>query len=101
MRRLDKRRERAGIEDWVRDLSAREKACCPFFAFAVTAAGGEVWWDIAVPEGDIAGGRILDDLYGIPDTIGDGVAGMEKRFAAGGLTVIRRGAVMEVHPTGS
>src|SRR5690348_13208400 len=31
-----------GVEAWVRDLAAREKACCPFFDFDVTTADGEV-----------------------------------------------------------
>jgi len=34
-----------GIEAWVRDLAAREKACCAFFTFTITHAGDEVLWD--------------------------------------------------------
>jgi hypothetical protein len=37
-----------GVEEWVRDLAAREKACCPFFEFAVGTDGGEVRWDTTV-----------------------------------------------------
>ena len=35
-------RAEPGIEEWVRDLAAREKACCAFFAFDITAEGDEV-----------------------------------------------------------
>jgi hypothetical protein len=37
-----------GVEGWVRDLAAREKACCPFYDFAVTTMDGQVWWDVSV-----------------------------------------------------
>jgi hypothetical protein len=56
-----------GVEAWVRDLSAREKACCPFFAFEVSVAGGEVVWDSAVPDVDSARAA-LDLFYDLPDT---------------------------------
>ena len=58
-----------GVEAWVRDLAAREKACCPFFAFEVTTAGGEVLWDCAVPDNDSARAT-LDLFYDLPDTRG-------------------------------
>jgi hypothetical protein len=89
-----------GVEAWIRDLAAREKACCPFFDFGVSDTGdGEVWWDISVIDDDVAR-AVLDDVYGIPDTIGDGLSGMEERLRAGGLTVVRTGAVMEVRRPG-
>lgn len=84
-----------GIEAWIRDLAAREKACCPFFTFDVGSTDGEVRWDISVIDDDIAR-AILDDVYTIPDTVGDGLAGMEERMRAGGLTLTRTGKVMEV-----
>ena len=31
-------RAEPGVEDWVRDLARREKACCGFFDFTVTPA---------------------------------------------------------------
>ncbi|GIF99009.1 hypothetical protein [Catellatospora citrea] len=39
-----------GLEASVRDLAARESACCSFFTFAVSANGsGQVTFDIKVP----------------------------------------------------
>jgi hypothetical protein len=48
-----------GIADWVRDLAAREEACCAFFRFTVTQADGEVWWDASVID-DALARRVLD-----------------------------------------
>ena len=59
-----------GIEAWVRDLAAREKACCAFFAFAVTRVDGEVVWDAAVSDNEAAR-QILEEFYALPDTGGD------------------------------
>src|SRR6266508_5993008 len=49
-----------GIEAWVRDLAAREKACCPFFDYSITTDGDEVRWDATVIDNDIAR-TILDE----------------------------------------
>ena len=49
-----------GVEAWVRDLAAREKACCPFFDFSVHTVGDEVHWDATVVDDDIAR-TILDE----------------------------------------
>jgi hypothetical protein len=87
-----------GIEAWVRDLAAREKACCPFFDFAVTVAGGEVRWDATVVDDDIAR-AILDEFYRLPETAGAGLPGLEDRLADRGLAVTRDGAVMTVAPS--
>jgi hypothetical protein len=57
----------AGLEDWVRDLARREKSCCAFFSFTVTARDGEVWWDASVIDDDIAR-EILDEFYRLPDS---------------------------------
>jgi len=51
-----------GVEAWVRDLLAREKACCPFFDFTLATADGELRWDIAVVDDDLAR-AVLDDFY--------------------------------------
>jgi hypothetical protein len=59
-------RAQAGIEAWVRDLAAREKACCAFFTFSVTALGEEVRWDATVVDDDAAR-AILDEFYALPD----------------------------------
>jgi hypothetical protein len=43
-----------GVEDWVRDLARREKACCGFFDFTVTADAREVRWDASVADDEAA-----------------------------------------------
>jgi hypothetical protein len=54
------------VEARVRDLAARELACCAFFAFDIRRAGAELWWDASVPDDDAAR-EILDLLYGLAD----------------------------------
>jgi hypothetical protein len=61
-------RAQPGMEAWVRDLATREKACCAFFTFSVTALGEEVRWDATVIDDDTAR-AILDEFYALPDTI--------------------------------
>ena len=51
-----------GVEDWVRDLARREKACCAFFDFTVTADGQEVRWDVTVAD-DEAARQVLAGFY--------------------------------------
>jgi hypothetical protein len=75
---------RPGVEVRVRDLAAREKACCPFFGFDVTAEGDEVLWDAAVTDNDAAR-AVLEEFYALPDTVGEGVDGLRERFAERGL----------------
>ncbi len=55
-----------GVEDWVRDLARREKACCAFFDFTVTADGREVRWDVAVAD-DEAARQALAGFYRLAD----------------------------------
>ena len=55
-----------GVEDWVRDLARREKECCAFFDFTVTADGQEVRWDAAVAVGEAAR-DVLAGFYRLPD----------------------------------
>jgi hypothetical protein len=81
-----------GVEAWVRDLAAREKACCPFYDFGISATGGEVWWDISLVDGgandDPDTARImLDEFYDAPDNVAGGVAGMKERLANSGIAV--------------
>ncbi|MGN6676541.1 MAG: hypothetical protein ACTHKL_02010 [Streptosporangiaceae bacterium] len=57
-----------GIEPWVRDLAAREKACCAFFNVAVTRTDHEVLWDVSVID-DAMARMILADLYQLPDAL--------------------------------
>jgi hypothetical protein len=91
-----------GVEAWVRDLAAREKACCPFLDFTVTTADGQVCWDVGVDATAVDHDMvrtILDEFYNMPDTAGAGVAGMEERLNEQGLAVTRNasGTVMEIH----
>jgi hypothetical protein len=76
-----------GIEARVRSLAAKEKACCGFFAFTVTAQDDEVWWDASTVDDPIAQ-QILDELYRLPDTVGEGAAALFERFDGRGLTVV-------------
>jgi hypothetical protein len=86
-----------GIEAWVRDLAAREKACCPFFDYSITTDGDEVRWDATVIDNDIAR-TILDEFYDLPDTVNDGVDGLENRLTERGLHITANptGTVKEV-----
>jgi hypothetical protein len=79
-------RRGAGLEDWVRDLADREKACCPFFSFSVTVHDDEVWWDATAVDDEIAQ-QILDEFFRLPDTVAGGAAVVGERFAARGLDV--------------
>ena len=76
-----------GIEAWVRDLAAREKACCPFFDYHITTDGDEVRWDATVIDDDIAR-AILEEFYDLPDTGAYGVEGLENRLTKRGLQII-------------
>jgi hypothetical protein len=62
-------RAEPGVENWVGDLARREKACCAFFDFTVTADGQEVRWDASVAD-DEAARQALDEFYRLPDTLG-------------------------------
>ena len=86
-----------GVEAWVRGLAAREKACCPFFDYRITTDGDEVRWDATVIDDDIAR-AILDEFYNLPDTVAEGVEGLEHRLTEQGLQVIANpaGTVTEV-----
>jgi hypothetical protein len=76
-----------GIEAWIRDLAAREKACCGFFTFTVTPLDGEVRWDTTVVDDDDAR-AILEEFYALPDTAGEGVDGLHDRLGGRGLRVV-------------
>ena len=77
-------RDSDGVEARVRDLAAREKACCAFFTFTITRAGGEVLWDATVIDDPIAR-SVLDEFYALPDTIAQGVDELRDRFTQRGL----------------
>jgi hypothetical protein len=90
-----------GVEDRVRDLAAREMACCPFYDFTVTTTGDEVHWDATVIDDDIAR-AILDEFYLLPDHLESGVEGFESRLKQRGLEFVasRDGLVTEVRQAG-
>ena len=73
-----------GIEAWVRDLAAREKACCAFFAFDVSTVDGQVRWDVAVID-DPAARAILEEFYALPDTATEDVTTLTERYVRQGL----------------
>jgi hypothetical protein len=75
-----------GTESLVRDLAAREQACCAFFSFSITVVGGEVLWDASVVDDDMAR-AILEEFHRLPDTLGEGAATLYDRMAAKGLRV--------------
>jgi hypothetical protein len=77
-------RAEQGVEAWVRDLAARDKACCAFFAYTVTHDGDEVLWDATVTDNDLAR-SILDEFYALPDTVVTGVDELRERFAQQGV----------------
>lgn len=77
-----------GIEAWVRNLAAREKACCAFFTFTVTGNEAEIVWQASVPDNDIAI-ALLDEFYALPETAAAGVEALEHRLDRRGLRVTR------------
>ena len=77
-------RAQPGTEAWVRDLAAREKACCPFFTFTITTLGQEVRWDATVIDDDIAR-AVLDQLHALPGTAAGGFEGVHHRLTRQGL----------------
>jgi hypothetical protein len=97
-----------GVEVWVRDLAAREKACCAFYDFRISAAGDEVWWDIGLVDGvaaedeDIAR-TMLDEFYDTPDNVAGGVAGVKERLSDRGIAVTSNesGSVMQFDRVGA
>jgi hypothetical protein len=91
-----------GIEAWVRDLAAREKACCSFFDFDISTVGDQVHWDATVIDDDIAR-SILDEFYDLPETVADGADVLEDRLTKKGLRFITdaEGTVKEVHHAAS
>ena len=78
-----------GVEDWVRDLAAREKACCAWADSNITARDGEVWWDWSAPDDEVAQ-QILREFYDLPDTISAGAAAIVDQFADKGQYVMMR-----------
>ena len=53
-------------EAQLRDLAAREQACCPFFSIRVTTSGGEFWWETRVDDTPQAK-ALLEEFSRLPD----------------------------------
>jgi hypothetical protein len=75
-----------GVEEWVRDLSAREKACCPFADFGIAAVDGEIRWDISVTDDETAR-AVLEEFYRVPERTGDDWPAIQARLNRIGFTV--------------
>jgi hypothetical protein len=76
-----------GVEIWVRDLAAREKACCAFLDSHIAVEGDQVLWDVTTIDDDIAQ-AILNDYYDLPDTAGADPDELERRLSTKGLQFI-------------
>lgn len=76
-----------GVGDHVRDLAAREKACCAFFDFIIEDHDDVVTMDASVVDDPIAR-QILEEYYRLPDTLPDGAAALVERFADNGLEIV-------------
>lgn len=92
-------RAEPGIEAWVRDLAAREKACCAFFAFDITTEGDEVRYDAAVTDNEAAR-AILEEYYALPETLVGSLDALRERLAERGVvfTSDAAGTVHQVQP---
>jgi hypothetical protein len=80
-------RLRAGLADEIRDLAAREKACCAFFDFEIKEHDDDITWDASVVDDPVAL-QILDEYYALPDTLAASTAELFDRFARQGLEVV-------------
>jgi len=80
-------RNRPGLADWVRDLSNREHACCPFMFFEVVAHDDEVRWDVSTIDDDSAR-LVLDGLYQLSESTVDSIDDLLARYAERGLNVV-------------
>jgi hypothetical protein len=76
-----------GIERRVRELAALERACCAFISHAIAVHGAELWWEATTVDDPITQ-KILDEMYRLPDTIGEGTAALYDRFADQGLVIV-------------
>lgn len=76
-----------GVEARVRDLAAREKACCAFFDFRVSVVDGEVVWDGWTIDDPLAR-QVLDEFYGLLGGPDEGPEGALERLDGLGLKVV-------------
>lgn len=77
---------KAGVEEWVRDLSQREKACCAFFDYTITVGDGQITWLIAT-DGNPVAESILDEMYQLPDVVAEGLPALLEQLGSVGLTI--------------
>lgn len=75
-----------GVEAWVRDLVARERACCPFFDFELGTVDGLLQWDIAVVDDDLARAA-LDEFYRVTASAGEDWDGVRRRMTDIGFRI--------------
>jgi|tagenome__1003787_1003787.scaffolds.fasta_scaffold20680595_3 hypothetical protein len=54
-----------GVEEWARDLAAREMACCPFMTLTVVRVRQEIHWD-ATTFDDAAARAVLGLFHDLP-----------------------------------
>jgi hypothetical protein len=92
-------RAEPGIEEWVRDLATREKACCAFFAFDITTEDDQVRYDAAVTDNDSAR-AILEEYYALPDLLAENIDDLRDRLVERGVvfTSDTAGTVHHVQP---
>ena len=63
--------DKPGVRDWVRDLAAREAACCPFIGYEIAATDGMLTWTTS--GADLPAVRaMLDEFYAAPDWVTQG-----------------------------
>ena len=55
----------SGVEEWARDLAAREMACCPFMTLTVVRVGQEILWDASTFD-DPAARAALELFHELP-----------------------------------
>ncbi len=67
----------------MRDLAAREQACCAFFAFTITS-GDDLLWEATVVDNPTAR-AVLDGFSALSDTLIEGVDSLHERFTRSGL----------------
>lgn len=77
---------RAGVAGWVRDLAAREAACCPFLTYTVTEHDGRVDYEVAGDD-DPTIRSILDEIHQLPDHVTGGLSGLLERLGTAGLDI--------------
>ena len=76
-----------GLTERVRDLAAREKACCAFFDFEILEHADEITWDATVVDDPVAR-QILDEYYELPVTVAESNEALFARFTERGLNVV-------------